>query len=442
MWKRIREKMLEHPEAVISEGERRITFEEAVGIAESVSKDLKDEKCAGVNCESEFDQALGILACFAARVTAVPLCRRYGKAHTDSILDVISPTVFITDGLHVEYGDDRYSKPDEDPALIMFTSGTTGKPKGVMMSGEGILANVGGICGYFNIGTEDRILIARPLFHSAVLVGEFLTALFKGCGIRFYSGKFDPLRLSGIIRDEGITVMCGTPTFMGIMARFIRHGETGIRKIAISGEILYPKKAEMIREAFPDADIYHVYGLTEAGPRVSYLPPESFNDSPDCVGVPLEDVSTKLVEEYPGIKILYVKSKSVMKGYYGDPGKTREVLDDDGWLRTGDIAMIEDNYLKLRGRLDGMIIRSGMNIYPAEIERRLSASELVKEVAAFGKWTDSGDVRIVLRISGDFSNREDVRKLCIKLLPAYEIPDEIELYDELPKNASGKLLRN
>ncbi len=434
--------MLEHPEAEISEGERRITFEEAVGIAESVSKDLKDEKCVGVNCESEFDQALGILACFAAGVTAVPLCRRYGEIHTKSILEVISPTAFITDGLHIEYRDDRYSPPDGDPALIMFTSGTTGKPKGAMMGGEGILANVEGICGYFGIGPEDRILIARPLFHSAVLVGEFLTALFKGCGIRFYSGKFDPLRLLGIIKDEGMTVMCGTPTFMGIMARFIRHGETGIRKIAISGEILYPKKAEMIREAFPYADIYHVYGLTEAGPRVSYLPPECFDTRPDCVGIPLQGVYTKLVEEYPGINILYVKSKSVMIGYYGDPGKTRDVLGEEGWLRTGDIARIEDSYLKLRGRIDGMIIRSGVNIYPAEIERRLSASGLVKEVAAFAKWTDSGDVRIVLRISGDFESRDDVRKLCIKLLPAHEIPDVIELYDELPRNASGKLLRN
>ena len=442
MWKRIREKMLEHPEAVISEGERRITFEEAVGIAESVSKDLKDEKCVGVNCESEFDQALGILACFAAGATAVPLCRRYGEIHTKSILEVISPTAFITDGLHVSYGEKTYSRPAEDPALIMFTSGTTGKPKGVMMRGSGILSNVEAICGYFDIGSADRILIARPLFHSAVLVGEFLTALFKGCSICFWSGKFDPLRLSEIIKDEGITVMCGTPTFMGIMARFSRKRSFDLRTIAISGEILYPEKAELIRRAFPDADIYHVYGLTEAGPRVSYLPPECFDLRADCVGIPLKAVSTKLVEEYPGIMILYVKSSSVMIGYYGDPEKTGDVLDEEGWLRTGDIARIEDGYLKVKGRLDGMIIRSGMNIYPAEIENRLSASPLVREVVAFGKWTDYGDARIVLRISGDFRSRDEVRKLCVKLLPAYEVPDEIELYDELPKNASGKLLRN
>ena len=441
MWERIEEMMFKNRDSVISEGTRRVTFEEAVEIVKTVAKDLKGEKCVGVDCDSEFDQALGILACFAANVTAVPFCRRYGKIHTDSILEVINPTAFITDGLYIERREDRYSPPDEAPALIMFTSGTTGKPKGVMMSGEGILANIEGICRYFKIGAEDTMLIARPLFHSAVLVGEFLTAIFKGCSIRFHSGKFDPLRLSEIIRDEGVTIMCGTPTFMGIMARFIRHGETGIRKIAISGEILYPEKAKKIREAFPCADIYHVYGLTEAGPRVSYLPPESFNDRSDCVGVPLDNVCAKLVEEYPGIKILYVKSMSIMKGYYGDPEKTREVL-NEGWLRTGDIAEIEESYLKLRGRLDGLIIRSGMNIYPAEIERRLSASELVREVVAFGKWNNLGDVKIILRISGNFKDRDEVRQLCVKLLPAYEIPDVIELYDELPKNASGKLLRN
>lgn len=204
---------------------------------------------------------------------------------------------------------------------------------------------------------------------------------------------------------------------------------------------IYPKKAKKIREAFPFADIYHVYGLTEAGPRVSYLPPGSFNDRSDCVGVPLDNTDTKLVEEYPGIKILYVKSMSIMKGYYGDSEKTREVL-NEGWLRTGDIADIEDSYLKLRGRLDGLIIRSGMNIYPAEIEHRLSSSELIGEVVAYGKWNNLGDVKIVLRISGNFKDRDEVRRLCTELLPAYEIPDVIELYDELPKNATGKLLRN
>lgn len=122
-------------------------------------------------------------------------------------------------------------------------------------------------------------------------------------------------------------------------------------------------------------------------------------------------------------------------GYYNDPEKTAEVI-SDGWLDTGDIAEIEENYLKIRGRMDGMMIRRGINVYPAEVENALLKDPRVKDVVVFEK---NG---MFLRVSGNFNSTEEVRNLCARVLPFYEIPEHIELVKDIPKTASGKVERN
>ena len=137
---------------------------------------------------------------------------------------------------------------------------------------------------------------------------------------------------------------------------------------------------------------------------------------------------------------MYVKGDNVMIGYYQDTEKTRSVI-KDGWLCTGDIALINDaGFLKIKGRNDDLIIKSGMNVYPSEIESVLKQDPRVKEVLVYGFRNQFGS-QIGLKIVGNFKSVEDVKQLCIKVLPAFQIPSEIELLDELPKNGSGKVIR-
>jgi len=197
-----------------------------------------------------------------------------------------------------------------------------------------------------------------------------------------------------------------------------------------------------VRETFPSAVIYHVYGLTEASPRVCYMPPEFYDNSLMCVGVPLKSVEIEIRNtngECVGTSergILWVKGPSVMLGYYNDEKSTNEVL-KDGWLCTGDIAeKTSKGWIKIHGRSDDMIIRAGMNIYPLEIENELKKDNRVKQTHVYGF-----NNKVVLEIAGDFSDVSEVKSLCIDILPAYQIPSSIVLLDELPQNASGKTIK-
>lgn len=451
LWKYIKEKALNNPAKTVSENEAKMTFEDIVIWAESFSKRLCGINCCAILCSSEMATSMALLACFAAEVTAVPLSMRYGEAHCNKILDTISPDAIIMDttGELTVYKlkDSQYIVPHEHPALIMCTSGTTGKPKGAMLSEENIITNISDISDYFQMDTTDTILISRPLYHCAVLTGEFLTAIVRGANIRFYSEQFNPTKMLELIGKYKITAFCGTPTLLSIMARFNRNAEAkNLKNICISGECMSAELGRKIRAAFPNCNIYHIYGLTEACPRVSYLPPEYFDEYPDCVGIPLKSVSVKLLNQ-AGLPcdeneegVLYVKGDNVMLGYYREPEKTREIL-KNGWLCTGDIAVINNaGFLKIKGRNDDLIIRSGMNIYPAEIENVLKQDPRVKEVLVYGFRNQLG-TQIGMKLVGEFSSVEEVKQTCLKVLPSFQVPSVIELVNELPKNGSGKIIR-
>ena len=451
LWNYIKENMLLRPYKIICENNASLTYEETVIWAESFARKLSGINCCAILCSSEMATAMSLLACFAAKVTAVPMSMRYGEAHCNKILDTISPDAIIMDTggeLSVyELKESRYVIPKKHPALIMCTSGTTGIPKGAMLSEENIITNVSDIAEYFKIDNNDTILIARPLYHCAVLTGEFLTAIIKGADIRFYSEQFNPVKMLELINEHKITVFCGTPTLLSVMARFNRNkAEQSLKHICISGECMGSEVGLKIHAAFPECNIYHVYGLTEACPRVSYLPPEFFFDYSDCLGIPLKSVSIKILNNLGEPcraneeGVLYVKGDNVMLGYYREPKKTHAVL-KDGWLCTGDVAVINDaGFLKIKGRNDDLIIRSGMNIYPAEIEGVLKQDLRVRDVLIYGFDSQLGK-QIGMKLVGDFSSVEAVKQYCIKALPPFQVPSEIELVDELPKNGSGKIIR-
>lgn len=456
LWEYLQEKMLSRPSRKIREGSAHITYEEAVVFAETFGKKLKVPCCA-ILCQSELAASLAILSCFAAGVTAVPLSFRYGDAHCRNILRKIRPDAMITDAggeLHVLNlcaAAEPWETEEPRPAVILCTSGTTGEPKGVMLSEENLFTNLEDIGTYFKINKTDRILICRPLYHCAVLTGEFLISLVKGLDIFFASEKFDPVNILKILKEEQISVFCGTPSLLRMICRFA--GVSGcfalVRHIAVSGEPMGKVCAQMIAKTFYNAYIYHVYGLTEASPRVAYLPPAYFEALPEYAGLPLPSVQVKVVDD-AGKTLprgaqgeLCVKGKSVMLGYYRNPELTAQVLDAGGWLHTGDVASIHDNgFLKIKCRRDNMIIRAGMNIYPQEIENALLADGRTRDALAYGIADAMSGQKIGLKISGDFRNKNEVLQLCRRALPPHAVPSVIELMEELPRNVSGKVIRD
>lgn len=436
----------------ISENDATLTYEEIIVFAEEFSKKLKGLKCCALMCQSEMAASMILLSCFAAGVTAVPLSERYGVVHCQKILDAIDPEALITDingdFQIIRFDGISYKEPENHPAIIMCTSGTTGIPKGAMLSETNILTNVSDIADYFDINSTDTILISRPLYHCAVLTGEFLVSLVKGVKIRFHSDTFNPIIIMQLLKQYKITAFCGTPTLLSMMARFKRTSdEICLKHICVSGECMGLDTGRYIAEAFPNVDIYHVYGLTEACPRVSYLPPSLFNEYADCVGQPLSSVSLKILT--PGgepvktneIGILWVKGDNIMIGYYNNPQKTKEII-NEGWLCTGDLATFnEKGLLKIKGRSDDLIIKAGMNIYPQEIENALKSDLRVRELYVCGQNDDKLGMQIVLNIVGDFYDTSEVKEMCNNLLPSYQIPNKINIVKELPKNGSGKIIR-
>ena len=433
----LRERAREHPNRIVRDETRSMTFSKLFEEAEEIGRTLSG-RLYGILCRSDLDTALLLLACLSAGKTAVPLSPRYGRAHVEKIRRAAGLSCILTEQGPLTVG---IPSPEEETLegirLILYTSGTTGVPKGAMLADDGLLVNLLAVEGYFDI--RGQIRIARPLYHCAVLMGEFFLSLVKGVDIVFDGGDFQPLRLLDAIEEDGTTVLCGTPTLFYLLCGAARRrGRVlPLHSAAVSGECMTPSVAVRMREAMPETAIYHVYGLTEAGPRVSYLPPELFDKAPGSVGTPLPCWEYTIEDGE-----LFLLGESRMKGYYRCPDETRRAL-CGGWLHTGDIADTDaDGRLYIRSRRDDLIIRAGINVYPQEIENALREEDGIVDVMAYGKRDEVVGQRIHLEAVAPGRTSRELWELCRKTLSPYQYPDDFEIVDRLPRNASGKLLRN
>ena len=451
LWSYIREKMLETPEQTLCEGDAVITYEELCVFAEHYAKNLNASYYA-ILCHSELAAAMALIACIAAGKPAVPFPMRYGKEYYQKIWDKAHAPYVITDvygklSCHAVYPEDTAVQLPQSSAVILFTSGSTGVPKGVVLNESNLLSNIQGISSYFPINKADTILISRPLYHSSVLTGEFLVALCNNAKIVFSSEPFQPLNILSLIKKHGITVLGSTPTLLSVLSRFIRkETEHNVRLLSISGECITEGMARTIRNAFPHTDIYCGYGLSEASPRVAYLPPLYFDSCPTSAGFTLPNVHVCIKgkdgliwDTYRSGELL-VKGPNVMQGYFGDAERTSAVI-ENGWLHTGDIACWDDaGMFHIQGRKDDMIIRAGMNIYPAEVENAVSTDPRVKDVLVYG-YPKDGRQEVGMKICGEFSDIKEVMQLCREQLPVFQIPSKIELVDETEVFSGGKKRR-
>lgn len=415
LWEYLKEKMTPYADR-LAFAKSGLTYRDLLDFEKSGRRERTLRVCEG---ETREEQATEIIRRIAEGNIVVPVSKEYGEKQYESILKEI----------------ERTGQVRGDVAFVMYTSGTTGSPKGVMLSDENIITNLKYISEYFDLSGTKSICIGRPLVHIAVLTGELLYALCNGLTVYFYEEPFMPRRLAGYLRDKAIDVFCATPTLYLALAKYGHAEDTRIKVGALSGERLTERTAKEIAEAFPDMAFYNVYGLTEHSPRVSALLPEDFIRKAGSVGKPIGQVSVEIKDGE-----LVVKSPCVMKGYLNRGKETGEKI-KDGWLYTGDMAHTDgEGYYYIDGRKDDMIIRAGLNIYPQEIEEETKKCEGVEDCAAFGEADSRYGQSICLKYTGS-AEPSKVRQYLSRKLPVHLQPNKILKAEALERTASGKKIR-
>jgi len=345
-----------------------------------------------------------------------------------------------------------HASSDQQVAAMIYTSGTTGKPKGVMLTHLNLLyiASVAG--SQRKLSRSDCVYAVLPISHVFGLTAMFLGTLYAGGSLRVRS-VFDPVHLANALAED-ITVFMGVPT---MYARLLEYAEThsvrlsapSIRYISAGGSPLDLDLKRRVEKVFA-TPLHNGYGLTETSPTVTQTP----LDAPcadDSVGLPVAGLEVRVVDrngdgvERGAVGELWVRGKSVMKGYYRDPEQTAKALDKDGWFATGDLVrQNDDGYLYVTGRLKELIIRSGFNVFPPEVEAALNAHPEVTLSAVVGrKVPGNEEVIAFVELVPEARADESALKAYLRdLLAPYKQPARVIIMQNLPASATGKIYKH
>ncbi len=422
---------------------------------------------AGLNWRLSAREIAAIVADAAPRVLLVadeeePLLRELAPEVAASIRIV---------RLDRDYAAWRDAAPAEDPghagapdevALLLYTSGTTGLPKGVMITNEG-MAYTQRLGEAWGMGPDSVNLVAMPMFHIGGC-GYGTSTMTRG-GHTVLLREVNPAVIVDCIARHRVTHTFLVPTVVQSLLAVEGVGQADLSSLQLlmygaapMGDVLLRRAMDMLRCRFIQA-----YGMTETAGTVAVLPPEDHEpEGPrarllNSVGraypwVDLRVVDPTTLDDAPAGQVgeLWIRSRMVMKGYWNQPGETAKALvtqEGDGgpWLRTGDAAFLDDQgYIFLFDRFKDMIISGGENIYPAEIENVLNGHPAVREVAVIGvphpRWGETPRAVVVLRV-GQQATAEELIAYTRERLAHYKCPTSVVFADTLPRNASGKLLK-
>jgi long-chain acyl-CoA synthetase len=339
---------------------------------------------------------------------------------------------------------------DSETAVVLYTSGTTGTPKGAELTHANLARNCEVSRRLFDLGPDAVTLGALPLFHS---FGQTcaLNATIGGGGTLTLIPRFDPAKALEIIQRDQVTVFEGVPTMYGAMLHCADREkfDTSSLEVCASGGSAMP--VELMR-GFEDAfhcKVLEGYGLSETSPVASFNHPGR-ERKPGSIGTPIDGVEMKVVDEdgheapQGEVGEIVIKGHNVMKGYWNRPEATEETI-RDGWFHSGDMAEVdEDGYFFIVDRKKDMIIRGGYNVYPREIEEVLYEHPAVREAAVVGVPDDNLGEEVGAAVSlkeGAEASAEELREFVKDQVAAYKYPREVWFVDELPKGPTGKILK-
>ena len=339
---------------------------------------------------------------------------------------------------------------DDDAFAIIYTSGTTGLPKGAVLTHQNLISDAELVGGLRHTEPHDVVLSVLPLFHIYGQTHALNISVMSGLTIRMWE-HFEAEKVLAAIEDEESSIFYAVPTMVN---RLVELGgaspprRSSLRFI-ISGGASLPVEVLRKFEEIYGATIYESYGLTECSPTCVENP-YGRDPVPGSIGLPVPGFQAKLVDDNdqevePGqVGELLIKGPAVMKGYLGKPEATAETL-RGGWLHTGDLARMDQRgYIFIVDRKKEMIIRGGYNVYPREIEEVLYTHPSVREAAVIGVPHDDWGEEIAAVIAlkpGQKVEADDLRSFVRQRVAPYKYPRLIKFIDELPKNATGKILK-
>ncbi|MBD7907433.1 AMP-binding protein [Sporosarcina gallistercoris] len=341
----------------------------------------------------------------------------------------------------------------DDVINIQYTSGTTGFPKGVMLTHNNVVNNGNMIGATMKLSSEDRLCIPVPFFHCFGCVLGTLAAVTHGSTMVIVE-QFEAARVLRAVQDEKCTALHGVPTmFIAELNHpdFNYYDTSKLRTGIMAGSTCPIEVMKQVIDVMGASEITICYGLTEASPVIS----QTKTDDPiekrvSTVGKPHPHVEVKIIDPATGEELptgeageLCTRGYHVMKGYYNNPDATSEAIDEEGWLHTGDIARLdEDGYLDITGRMKDMVIRGGENIYPREVEEFLYTHPGVSDVQVVGVPDERYGEELmawVIPKEGVALDVEEIRAFCKGAISHHKIPRYIEFTDAYPMTASGKI---
>jgi fatty-acyl-CoA synthase len=344
-------------------------------------------------------------------------------------------------------------RPD-DPINIQYTSGTTGNPKGAMLTHHNLVANAVYVGDAIELTEIDRLCIPVPFYHCFGCVMGNLGCITHGSAIIIPAEHFDPLKTLQALERERCTALYGVPTmFIAQLghADFDSLDVSSLRTGIMAGS---PCPIEVMRQVIDKmgADqITIAYGQTEASPVITQtLTTDSIERRVSTVGKVLPGVEARVVDPETNQEVgtgvqgeLQTRSSMVMRGYYNMPEASASAIDEEGWLHTGDLATVdEDGYYKITGRLKDMIIRGGENVYPREVEEFLYTHPKISDVQVIGvpdeRFVEEVMAWVMLK-PGESADAEEIREFCRGKIAHYKIPRYVKVTTEFPMTVTGKI---
>lgn len=341
---------------------------------------------------------------------------------------------------------------DNEAAAILYTAGTTGKPKGAVLTHKNLVSNILWSLIERHSYPDEICLVTAPLFHGAALSGGVLRTVFTGGSVIIHR-KFDPIAVLETIEKERVTQVFMVPAMWNALLQVPNLGNYDVSfiKVAVTGGAIMPLSLkEAILKWMPNPKFYDSFGQTEMGLATIVLKPEDRLRKADSVGKPFMAVEVRVVDSEGNDvpvgqvgEIIY-RSPSMFIGYYKNPDATREAM-VDGWFHSGDLVrMDEDGFVYVVDRKNDMIISGGENVYPAEVEGVLHNYEKILEAAVIGipsaKWGESVHA-VVCPKPGETITPEEVIDYCAANMAGYKKPRSVAIIESLPRNAAGKVLK-
>ena len=357
---------------------------------------------------------------------------------------------------------ERAPAGEDDPAVVLFTSGTTGLPKGAVLSHRGILATLQSLAlltrrlprAGAELPPPSRSLLSIPLFHVGGLQ-QIITPMVGGGTLVFTEGRFDPERVVELLEREQVAVWSTVPTMVSrVMDWMEEKGHPGlesVRTVGLGGSPVGMQLRRKVPRWFPGASrgLAVTYGLSEGGGVLVTAAGKELLNRPGAVGKPLEVVTLRIDQpDSDGCGEIMVRSPSVMLGYWPDPEHPQDVgpITPDRWLRTGDIGRLDDDgYLYVTDRSKDIVIRGGENIATPNVENRLLEHPAVREVAVIGlphKHLGEEVAAVVVLAEGDRTSPQELAAFAAENLAYFEVPTQWAIrHEALPQNATGKILK-